>query len=92
MKPGPMCAADGCCGGRGGAQCEAALWLSKSRISFGLSGLSDFSSECIACAGLPLLPFALDRSSWPSPTGPGDIKPAPLELSEPIGDILLSLD
>lgn len=91
MNLGPRCAVDGCCEGRGGAQCEAALWLSRSRISFGLSGLSDFSSECIDSAGLPLLPFALDRSSSPSPTGQGDIKAAPLEPSEPIGDILLSL-
>lgn len=91
MKPGPMCAADGCCGGSEGAQCEAALWLSRSRISFGLSGLSDFSSECVGSAGLPVLPFALDRSSSPSPTGQVGIRPPPPETSEPTGDILLFL-
>lgn len=88
MNPGPMGAADGCCGGSGGVRCEAALWLSRSRISFGLSGPSDFSSESVVSAALLLQPFALDRSSNPSAAGQGDIKPAPLEASDPSGDMV----
>lgn len=81
----------------------AALWLSRSRISLGLSGRSELSVR--ACfAGLPplLLPppacsllSHLPSSGPPgcgptSGTGPGDTKLAPLEPSEPSGDTLLS--
>ncbi len=71
--------------------CRAvALWLSRSKISFGLSDRSEGSSILACLAGLPSSLFSNTLLLDPSGKGLGDIK-LPTDPSEPCGDMLLSL-